>query len=186
MSKDLFSKVFDAGKMLGIQTAQYQERILLEDTIPANESKLVRTNIASLGHFRSLWITGEFTTLYTGYDGEGENPKILDNGVCQLRGKLIDGSNGRNLFNDYIPLNIFLSPGRVRRVNIWWQNYDEDIAAFGSQDLFFPIEYDYVFQSNSEIQMDIKNDSNADNYVSMCFHGIRMKSGRAVSGIPRG
>jgi len=179
MPTDVFRRELDANAMLNLQSRQYQERIPMAGEVPANGQTVARINIASLGAFRSLWITGDFTTL--ALDGQA----IVDDGICRLRGKLIDGSIGRDLHSDWIPLNLYLSPGRVRRRGIYWENAGGTIRAAASGSLFFPIEFDYTFDANADILFDVKSDSDTTNYFNLCFHGIRIKSAAAVSGLRR-
>ena len=160
---NIFAKILDPDKILDFQNLQYTEKLLLEDEVPANSMEMGKTNISSLGHFYSLFITGKFTTTY---DVPDESP--VDGCYCYLRGKLIDGSNSKPLFNDYIPLDLFLSPGRTK--DPVTTNFDS-IAC--SNNLFYPQPFQYMFTVNSEIQFECKNDSNYRNKYWIVFHGIR-------------
>jgi hypothetical protein len=162
---NIFSKILDPEKILDVQNLQYTEKLLLEDEVPASSMEMAKVNISSLGHFYSLFLTGKFTTLKEVTD---EVPIVVDTAICYLRGKLIDGSNTKPLFNDYIPLDLFLSPGRTK---------SDLSAAFltdpVSNSLFYPQPFQYMFTVNSEIQFECKNDSNYKNKYWIVFHGVR-------------
>lgn len=159
---NLFAKVIIPEHIEELQNLQYSEKLLLEDTVPASSSKLGKVNISSLGHFYNVYITGHFETLK---DVEG----ITDDGVDHLRGKIVDGSNQRPLFNDYVPLDLFLTPGRVK------SSLSTGVATDPvSNSLFYPQVFQYMFTVNSEILFDVKNDSNTAVSYAILFHGIRL------------
>lgn len=159
---NIFTREIDSEAILKMQNKQYSEKLLLSDTVPANSSKLGSVNVSSLGNFYCLYITGDFTTVY---DVEST---VTDLGVMYLTGKLIDGSNQRQLFNDYIPLDLFLTPGRVKSANS--AGVATDAAA---NSLFYPQIFQYMFAVNSQILFDVKNSSNYANEYNLCFHGVR-------------
>lgn len=160
---NLFSKILQPEKIAQMQNIQYSEKLLLTDNVPANTSKLGKVSISSLGAFMCLFITGHFETLQL------VALAITDTGVSFLRGKLIDGSNQRQLFNDFIPLDLFLSPGRVKSSNS--VNVATDPV---SNNLFYPLQFQYLFAENSEILFDVKNDSDTVLKYELVFHGIRL------------
>ena len=159
-----FSQRIDPQKVFDIQNHQYSEKLLLADTVPANSSKLGKVNVSNLGHFFCQFVTGSFTTI----GGGAAN----DSGISYLSGQMIDGAGQRKLFNDRIPLDLFLSPGRRK-----------DAVAAGaaaSNNLFFPIEFEYLFTANSDILLDVVNASDQENSYEICFHGIRIISDMVV------
>lgn len=164
-----FSQAINPEKVFALQNQQYSERLLLADTVPANSTKLGKVNVSNLGHFFCMFVTGSYTTLY---DNAG-NPG--DNGVVSLSGQLIDGAGQRKLFNDHIPLNLWLSPGRRK-----------DLSSAGvltdpvGNNLFYPIELEYLFTANSDILLEVVNNSDNDNEYEICFHGIRIISNMVV------
>jgi hypothetical protein len=169
------SKLYDARQMLEVQRVQYETRLIIKGWIPANQSQILKVNIGNLGHFLCKWMTGDYTTLSV----KTAPNTLQDNGVCSLRAKLIDGTGQRELFEDYIPLDLWLSPGRVRaNPALVPPPYTLAAADLGapSNTLFFPIEFTQLFQANSEIDLDVKNDSDAPNYLTICFHGVRIKT----------
>lgn len=169
---NIFKNLIDPERILSLQNKQYSEKLLLEDTVPAGTSKLGKVNVSSLGHFYCLFVTGHYTTLA---DVEEPPSSIVDTGIDYLRGKLIDGSNQRQLFNDYIPLDLFLTPARVK--SSLSVNYLTDPV---SNSLFYPQPFQYLFTVNSEIIFDVKNDSNTDNKYALLFHGIRFPAAQRV------
>lgn len=161
-----FSRI-DGDGLLEVQRYQYTERLFLSAVVPAGTHSMGKVAVSNLGHFALAWMTGHFTTIWN------VAAVATDTGVCPIRAKMIDGSNQRTLFNDYIPADLFLSPGRTR-----------DISALAGADpsgnLFVPTEFVYLFPANSEIQFDLVNDSDVDNRIDICFHGIRIKSKAAL------
>ena len=164
---NIFAKILDPEKILDFQNLQYAEKLLLEDEVPAASMEMAKVNISSLGHFYCLFITGKFTTVMAWGNNGGNAPH--DVGYCFLRGKMIDGSNTKPLFNDYIPLDLFLSPGRSKAT------FSTEFTTTDppSSNLFYPQVFQYMFTVNSEIQFECKNDSNYMNKYWILFHGVR-------------
>ena len=158
---NILNKLINSDQIMAIQNCQYQEFLLLEDTVPAGSQKLSSVNVSSLGDFYCQYIVGHYTTLQNAQ-------AITDYTTNFLRGKLLDGSNNRPLFNDFIPLDLFLSPGRIRS-----QQSTTPPTDAPSSTLFYPVRFEYVFAINSQIQFDCKNDSDVDNSYSICFYGFR-------------
>lgn len=160
---NLFARVIIPEHILEMQNLQYSEKVLLEDTVPASTEKPGQVNVSSLGHFYCWYITGSFTTLYL--DGE----EVKDNGVNYLRGQLYDGATSRALFNDYIPLDLIFTPGRVKSALSTTVLTDPS-----GNSLFYPQNFQYMFPVNGIIIMKVKNDSNYANSYKMVFHGVRL------------
>jgi hypothetical protein len=140
--------------------------------VPAGSEKLQKKNISNIGHFESKFITGSFQTVY---QSEINGLQIQDLDICYLTGQLIDGSNQRPLFDDFIPLNLFLSPGRVRSANSATLLTTDP----PSGNLFYPIEFIYLWTINADILFKVKNASNVDLTYWMMFHGIRILTPKA-------
>lgn len=165
-----FVDVLSKEKFSNIKRTQFPEKILLSGRVGAETEERFLVNISPLGDFLCLYITGNYSTLIK----YGDN--IVDNGVCYLRGLLIDGTGARKLFNDFIPFDLFLSPGRVKSQDadnngMIIMGYD---AAEPSSQLFYPLEFQHMFDRGSSIIIDVKNDSNIENTFNICFHGIRL------------
>jgi hypothetical protein len=166
--------LLQAEKFGSIKRAQYPEKLLLSGTIPAGKQLRNIVNISHLGDFLCVYITGSYSTLAL------NNGDIIDNGACSLRGQLYDGTGNRQLFNDFIPFDLILSPGRIkdRTALNTIADYGTIVRADPSQQVFYPMEFQHLFDVNSTIFIDVKNDSDADNSFSICFHGIRLLKGR--------
>lgn len=159
-----------------MQLHQWTEKLSLSLTIPANSETLGKLDIANLGMFRLKALTGRYTTLAK----DGTNCK--DTGVNYCRARIIDGATNRAIFNDYIPLENFLSPGRCKASKttltvggtvtvLQNPNVATDPAA---PQIFYPVPLHYDFAINSSIQISIKNSSDVDQTVDLMFHGIRV------------
>lgn len=190
MIRALASRI-SSGKLFEIQKNQYSDVLVLEDTVLAQSSKIGRVAVSNLGHFLNKFITGSFDTLYSVNDNA--QPVVahtIDNGVCFLRGQLFDQAGNRRLFSDFIPLDLWLTPGR-RKSNTaenvqsacagTWNPTPQPAKADGTYPLFYPVEFEYLFGANSEIQLEVKNDSNVSLSYSIAFHGIRIISNTARS-----
>lgn len=165
-----FSQIVDPEKAFSIQNTQYMERLLMRGTVPANQTALGQVSVSNLGHFFCMFVTGTFTTLRI------VGGVINDTGISYLSGQLIDGAGQRKLFNERIPLDLWLSPGRRK---------DQASVNFltdpNSNSLFYPIELEYLFTANSNIQLEVVNTSDTPNSFEICFHGIRLISGMTSS-----
>ena len=151
-------------EILKRQKMQYSDKLLLTGTIPAGESNLVTTSVTNLGHFYNVFFTGNFETL--SMDGAS----IIDDGISHLRCQLRDGSNQKLLFSDYIPMDLLFSPGRVRS-----QNSTSLATDAPSNNLFYPFTFFHMFTVNSDVWLDVKNDSDADIKFNLVLNGIRVK-----------
>jgi len=159
-----FSQKIDTSAVFDIQNVQHSERLLMAETVPANSTRLCKTNISNYGHFFCMFITGTFSTLDAG---------PVDNGINHLSGQMIDGAGQRKLFNDRVPLDLWLSPGRRKDITV--------AAAAAGNNLFYPIEFEYLFTANSDILLDVANNAAIANSFEICFHGIRIVSDMAVA-----
>jgi len=183
------TKQYNASVDFDLQRKQYSEKIPLSGSVPAGSGVyLLKTNVSNLGHFKCLRITGRYETLYsTAGTLTGQTAQeIVDDGICHVRASLQDGAGQRIMFSDYVPLDLFLSPGRMRSTTA--VNNLIDVAGYANRadaapQLFYPDEFSYTFQANSDILLYCKNDSNYAISIDLCFHGIRLLSGKAVSGI---
>lgn len=159
----------NAPAMFEIQNRQNQECIYLADTVGAGSQKLAKVSVSNLGHFFCQHITLTYTTL------ENVGAVTTDTGIDYLRGKLIDGSNMRPLFGDYVPFSLWAVPGRRK-----------SLAASGSDSfqmqIIFP--WEYIFTVNADILLDVKNDAIGEsNSYSMALWGIRVKSSQTTSNL---
>lgn len=182
----IFNKLLDTAKRFKLQSAQYTERIPLSGTIPAGLTLPFKANISNLGHFFCLYMTGHYETLAM---QEGNGQVVYDDGICHLRAQFEDGGTGqRLLFSDFAPLDLFLSPGRIRSVNA--QNNLLDVPnialkADNAPQLFYHAEFNYLFTANSDIIIRIKNDSNTAIAFDFLFYGIRRKAAGSTAGVTK-
>jgi len=174
----VLAKKINSGATFAMQNSQYSDKILLSDTVPALSSHLGKASVSNLGDFLCQHVTGHFETLdlLTGTS----TTHTVDDEINHLRGQLMDGAGNRKLFNDYIPLDLILSPGRMRSVNavntyaVVNDGAAQAAIANAAPSLFYPFEFEYLFSRNTDILFDVKNDSrNAINY-EIVFHGIRV------------
>jgi hypothetical protein len=181
-----FAQQLNANSLLHTQSYQNSEKIPLMDSVPAGQRKLCRAGVSNYGDFLCLFITGTFETLKSvTYE---EVDYVVDDGIDYLRGQLRDSTGQRALFTDFIPLTLWVSPGR-RRSSLAANNL-LDVANVGNQaspgnTLFYPQEFEYIWAANAEILLDVYNDSNTEIHFELCFHGIRLLSDTAVSGVAR-
>jgi hypothetical protein len=160
---NLLEKAINPKDLFAIQNYQYQEKLILTDEVPAGSTRLGKVSITNLGHFLCTRITGNYETITD--VGAGV---INDDGVSHLRGKIIDQCTNRALTNDYVPLDLILTPGRVKTSKS--ANVLTDPA---SSAVFWPDEFIYLFTVNSDISIDVKNDGNTAIKYNICFHGWR-------------
>ena len=146
----------DIQKIIDLQNYQYQNSLYLEQAVPANSQIDAAVNITALGHFMLLSFTGAYST-------KDDGP--VDDGINHLFFQLVDGSNQRVLFDDFIPANILLSPGR-----------EQIIAGAGnaSEPLRLEFPFIYTFPLNSQIICRIRNDAGFENTLKIQFKGIRI------------
>lgn len=172
----MLNKLINPAELFANQNVQYEEKIPLNDTLTAGQEKLCKTSISNIGHFLCVDITGNYETLVS--KTVGAVTKIVDDGICHLRGRLVDGAGQRQMFLDYVPFDLFLTGGRRRSALA--ENNLLDVATFANKadaapQLFYPVGMEYLFTVNSDIQMYVKNDSNTTISFSLCFHGWRRK-----------
>lgn len=150
--------------LFAVQKRKYRETLYVTDSIPANSSKLAKVNTSNVGDFLIMYITGNYTTLY--HDGTN----VVDNGVCSLSAKLQDGNSQTLLFNDYIDLSLWLSPGRTKSI------LDSAVYSTALGGAFLnPMEFEYLIARNSDIIIDVKNSANTINVYKIAFHGFRYR-----------
>jgi hypothetical protein len=160
--------------MLTLQQVQHMDCIPLTAVVPelaAGGTAYVSVSVGSHGAFRALKIMGKFTSLYIDAAQAGA---ITDDGVCHLTGKLSDQNANIPMFGDFCSLDLFLTPGRVRRMGVGLP-YPAGGVIMPSNPLNVPILLDYVFAPNNTIGLELKNDSNTPNYVEIVLWGRRLK-----------
>lgn len=170
MLNPLVNKI-NSSEVFELQKSQYYERLLLSDTVTAGATKLGRVAVSNVGHFMCMYITGSYSSLASPAGA------IVDTGINYLSGQLIDGAGQRKLYNDRIPFDLWLSPGRRRDAGSTTVLTDPV-----GNNLFYPIEFQYLFTANSDILLDVENESDESNSYEICFHGIRLVSSMVLDG----
>lgn len=152
----------DIGRIIDLQNHQYQQTLYLSQSVPANSQVDAPVNITALGHFMLLSMTGDYTTKIDG------DPDPVDNGICNMLVQLVDGSNQRTLFDNFVPANLFLSPGR-RKILAGAISADNR-----SDPLYLEYGFVYTFPLNSQILVRIQNAADYENIIRIAFKGIRV------------
>jgi len=125
--------------------------------IPANSQNTQQLTISSDADFLCQYITGRYTTL----DVAG-----ADAGVCGLSLQIIDMGFSVPLIDALANCALFLSPGRQRT---------STVAGDPSHQLFFPIELDHVFLSQSTIELRYANNQATENRLELLFMGRKLR-----------
>lgn len=173
------SRYIDAKNVENLQINQYANVLRINGTVPAidnqNGALTAVLNISSYGGFLMQSFTGKYSTLVS--DG-GQPAAAVDDGTNHLSVKIVDVTSAIDLFDDFVPLDLFLSPGRVRTPGVYVD------AAGGvpnpSNQLFWPMPFEYYFSSNAEINLEFRNNSDWSNTFDISFWGIRLKSSISV------
>ena len=178
----------DVNKVLELQTSQFIQPQYVEDIVPAGQMKTTQLNLSSAGAFLCLGITGSYTTLRI--KAAGAPPTLEDTGVCSLRMKFKGGAGTRDLFNDYIPMDLLFSPGRVRvdRTDAGLITGGATLAAAdlgpSPNQLFFPYKFEFLFKESDIITFQVQNDiptaaSGWANRWRLAFYGYRVEELRS-------
>lgn len=172
----------DVNKILDLQTRQFIQPQYVEDIVPAGTMKTTQMNLSSAGAFLCLGITGSFTTLRI----KGAGPVLEDTGVCTLRMKFKGGAGTRDLFNDYVPMDLLFSPGRVRvdRTDAALIDGGATLAAAdlgpAPGQLFYPYKFEFLFKESDIITFQVQNDiptaaNGWKNRWRLAFYGFRVE-----------
>jgi len=167
-------------KLAQAKIGQHREGILLTGEIAAGTSDTAKVEVGTAGTIVTMRMAGAFTTL------DVVGGKVIDDGICHLRGQMVDTDRNLALFNDFIPLSLFLSPGRVKAktalvagVVTAVDNYLQASAGLAdtaapSASLYEAQEFTHPFTVNSYIRIDVKNDAACSNKFWIYFDVIRV------------
>jgi hypothetical protein len=175
------------------KTGQHREGIILQGTVPAGQNLPYKVEVGTAGTIVTMRMSGSYTTLdATSAPGNPPVPVIVDDGICHLRAQLMDTDKNLALYNDFVPLNVLLSPGRAKVGSIFYpgsvnylaglpdpvQNYltaggGADAAAKGANK-YDAQEFTHPFTINSYILMNVKNDARCPNSFAIYFDVIRV------------
>lgn len=147
--------------LLEEQRAIYPQNLYMSGSCSPNSSVTVKISVSNYGNFLVDRIYGTYSTLQT------VDAVLVDDGVCRLKGKLTDSSVNRPLFDDFIPFDLWLSPGRKKT------GFAGDVSPFPNQ-LFYPLPFPYIFSINSDILLDVQSSSNMINSFELMFAGYRL------------
>lgn len=126
-------------------------------SVPAGGRAAAQIQITSDAHFYFAYLTGNFTTVSGGAD-------VLANQISMF---MRDTGRSRDLFDDFIPLDLLLTPGRAAT---------SGISTIPGGNLFYPLDWGYLFEANSTIQMEFASVAAVDaNIVNLCFHGVKYR-----------
>jgi hypothetical protein len=160
----LITRDIDTRALLERFKYQRLQALMMVDTVAAGGASQGKTEVSTQGDFLALFATGRFSTL------KNNGGAAQDDGVSHLRGKLF--SDDIPIFNDFIPLDLWLTPGRVRDA--------QDLTGAVSNNLFVPLPFVYVFPANSKIYLDARNDGTFANTYTIIWWGFRIIAPRAA------
>jgi hypothetical protein len=177
----LFEKKINLSQILSLRHSQYVQNLPIEGVVPAGATVPVPLPLSKIGAFLVLSFTGFYTSLRVKVAGVS----LEDIGVCPLRMKIQAGASSMEMFGDYVPMNLLLTPGRVRV-----DPADPVLVAglaFAAADygpvpnqLFYPYSYQFPFEANDTVTVSVKNDFDAaahgtTNRFGISFMGIRAR-----------
>lgn len=169
-------------KLRESKKGQHREGILLEGEINEGATETFKVEVGTAGTIVTMRMAAYFTTLDL-HVGSGH---VIDDGICHLRGQLIDTDQNLQLFNGFVPFSLFSSPGRIKGATALvagvatpCSNYLVDdgviaLAAAPGANLYEPQEFTHPFTVNSYIRMDVKNDAGCSNRFALYFDVIRV------------
>jgi len=149
----------DVDRKLGLRHLEWLFAIPAQITVPANSGGPDLTiNIKRDAHFECFFITGSFTTL---------NVAGADDGTNHISLRITDGSNDLKLMDNFVPANLFLSPGRALKAAT---------AGNPSNQLFYPFPFYHVFPANGGIVIETQNNGATDNVLNLLFWGKKLRA----------
>lgn len=156
----------DVVRKLGLRQLEWLFAIPFQVTVPANGGTDDQVDIKPDAHFQCEFITGDFTTIEAG------DPAATDDGTNHISIRISDGSNDLKLMEDFVPANLFLSPGRVLAPGV---------AGNPSSQLFYPFPFQHIFPANGAIVIEAQNNAGEDNTLNLLFWGKKLKASIANS-----
>lgn len=145
-------------KRLDTQTLEWLYIVPASIVIPAGEGADVLSDVKADAHFQCQMVTGNYTTLAAGPVDDGTNH-------CTVR--ISDASNDLRLMDSPVPLDLFLSPGRVLSAGI---------AGDPSNALFYPVPFFHTFTASGGILCEFQNQSDYANTVNLLFIGKKLRA----------
>src|SRR5690606_4455428 len=147
----------DVSRKLGIRTLEWLFAIPLQLQIPASGGADISIDIKRDAHFECYFLTGSFTTLTGG----------ADDGVNHVSIRISDGSNDLKLMENFIPANLFLSPGRA---------LSSGIDGNPTNQLIYPFPFYPIFPANGSIIVEGANNGTTQNVLNLLFWGKKLRA----------
>lgn len=148
----------DVSRKLGLRTLEWLFAIPLQLQIPAGGGADISIDIKRDAHFECYFLTGSFTTL---------NVAGADDGVNHVSIRISDGSNDLKLMENFIPANLFLSPGRTM---------SPGVAGNPTNQLFYPFPFYHIFPANGSIIVEGANNGGTQNTLNLLFWGKKLRA----------
>jgi hypothetical protein len=171
----IIDQKFNKQMIADLKKTQQMLAIPLSDTVPHNDSKLCSVSVGNAGDFLCMFITGSFETIATVISGG--LPFIVDDGVDYLKGQFKDSIGSKFLSSEHKPFSTFLTPGRrrsPRATNNVAPPFVGCALAAPPNQLFYPLEFEHLYQSTSNIQIDVINASDQDLMFDIVFWGAML------------
>lgn len=148
----------EVARKLGLRTLEWLFAIPFRMTVPANGNDDDQVDIKPDAHFECFYITGDFQT---------RNAAGADDGVNHISIRITDGSNDLKLMENFIPANLFLSPGRTLA---------SGVAGNPTNQLFYPFPFHHIFPANGSIIIEATNNGATDNVLNLLFWGKKLRA----------
>ncbi|RQW04069.1 hypothetical protein EH223_08490 [candidate division KSB1 bacterium] len=170
ITKELDGKALRALQLKQRESWLYTGLITVPAAAGGADGATVQTvSVNSEADFLCFDMMGSYTTLIL---TAGIAP-IIDDGVCHTSIKIRDQSGGFDMFEDFIPTNLVLTPGRERRATI--VGAPAGLTVEPSHMLYQPMRFVHLFSANNNIQIEARNDSDTPNYIRIAFHGVKIR-----------
>lgn len=135
---------------------QRMQWITFSKTVPANTNGSDVVQISDDGHFKSVFLGGQYSSL-TAEDTDG--------GACQISVKIVDNGRRWDIIDNLTPMSLFCSPGRQR---------SSGIAGDPSNPLFYPVEFPYIFLAGTTIRVEYANAAAYANTFWLIWYGDKL------------
>jgi hypothetical protein len=187
----LITKKLPVAEILAIRNSQYVQNLYIEGVVPAGQTIPFTIPLSKIGDFLMLSFTGFYTCLRM----QTIVPPLAleDLGICPLRMRISAGASSLEMFGDFVPMQLLLSPGRQRvnpadpvLITGGYALANADQGPVPNQ-LFYPYSYQFPFRSGDNITVTVQNDFNAaamgwQNRFGISFMGVRCADiGKAIA-----
>ena len=178
----LLTKKLPVLDILAIRASQYVQNLYIEGVVPAGQTIPFTIPLSKIGDYLMISFTGFYTCLRM--QTIVAPLQLEDLGVCPLRMRLSAGASSLEMFGDFVPMSLLLSPGRQRvdpadpvLIVGGYALANADQGPVPNQ-LFYPYSYQFAFRSGDTITVTVQNDFNAAargwlNRFGISFLGVR-------------